>query len=269
VVVQVSGKIQGQGRRPEGLIINIRPVERQMQDGCGSGDAQANGSFSSIILPSGPISTESDGLIVVLESLGNGLAIVDSIVCVICLHNNSMGQGHSLIVVLGHDGAGGAHSDSVLKIHAPRVFIMEEDRGAQCTGLVRLSTCHVEEPSFDLGDEMISAGHTANIWGSLEQGSLRLWVFLDGGGSIRNSNLFPKLTGRMQHRSHGLESWLGFALAKQSDPGKEAGITPHGRQVGSILVPFSSVMGDSEVVLQLSNGFTRPVLGEKSLGTDE
>jgi hypothetical protein len=128
-------------------------------------------------------------------------------------------------------------------------------------------TKKIQEPSFDLEDEMISAGHTGNIWGSLEQGSLRLWVILDGGGSIRNSN-FPKLTGRMQQGSHDLESWLGFAMTRRSDPGKEAGIKPHGQQVDSILVPFSSGM-ENEVVLQLSNGFTRPVLGEKSLGTDE
>jgi hypothetical protein len=129
-------------------------------------------------------------------------------------------------------------------------------------------TDKIQEPSFDLEDEIISAGHTANIWGSLEKGSLRLWVILDGGGSIRNSNLFPKLTGRMQQGSHDLESWLGFAMARQSDPGKEVGIKPYGQQVDSILVPFSSGM-ENEVVLQLSIGFTRPVLGEKSLGTDE
>jgi hypothetical protein len=212
----------------------------------------------------------------------------------------------------------------VLKMNVPRVSIIG-DRGAGVAVLVWLSTCCVEEFSFDLGDEMISVGHTANIWGSLEQGSLRLWVLLDGdASSIRNSNLFHKLTGstlgllsddgpvesksqlveestkpelldmgnpkvpqldmplrpnllvgsealvgRMHHRSHGLESWPGFALAKQSDLGKEAGIKPHGQQVGSILVPLSSVMEDSELVLELSNGFTRHVLGEKRLGTDE
>jgi hypothetical protein len=165
-----------------------------MQDGCGSENSQANGGLSNIILPFGPNSTELDGLVVVLESLGKGLALVDTIGWVIRLHNTSMGQIHLLIVVLGHDCAGGVHSDLVLKTHVPRVSIME-DRGAGVPVLVRLSTCCVEEPSFDLGDEMINVGCTANIWGSLKQGSLRLWVLLDGGGSIKNANLFPKLTG--------------------------------------------------------------------------
>jgi hypothetical protein len=154
-----------------------------------------DGSFSSIILQFGPNSTESDGLVVVVGSIGKGLVLVDIFVCVMCIHNNSMGQSHLLIVVLGHDCAGGAHIDLVLKMNVPKVSIIG-DRGAEVPVLVRLSTCCVEELSFDLGDEMISVGHTANIWGSLEQGSLRLWVLLDGGGSsIRNSNLFPKLTG--------------------------------------------------------------------------
>jgi hypothetical protein len=73
--------------------------------------------------------------------------------------------------------SGGARIDLVLKMNVPRVSIIG-DREAGVPVLVRLSTCCVEELSFDLGDEMISVGHTANIWGSLEQGSLRLWVLL-------------------------------------------------------------------------------------------
>ena len=190
-----------------------------------------------------------------------------------------MGQSHLLIVVLGHDCAGGPRSDLVLKVqHVPRVSIVE-DRGPTESVLFRFSTSSVEQPSFDLGNKHVSVCHASNIWGSLEQGSLGLRVLLDGGGSISNSNLFSKLTGgtlgllsdggpaesksqlvkestkpklldmgkakvpqhdmplhpnllvgnevlvgRMQHRSHGLESGLGFALAKQSDPGKETGI---------------------------------------------
>jgi hypothetical protein len=79
-----------QNQRPEGFVINIRPVEGHMQHhGSGSGNSQSNGTFSNTILLLSPNATE---LVVILESLGKGLALVDAIVCVVCLHNNPMGQ---------------------------------------------------------------------------------------------------------------------------------------------------------------------------------
>lgn len=68
---------------------------------------------------------------------------------------------------------------------------------------------------------------------------------------------------------HGLECGLGFAFTKQGDSWEEACIISHGYQVGSIFVPFSSVMKDSEVVFQFANGLPFLVPGQESLGADE